>query len=72
MTVYVTFAGQPRPWVQALLASLGQTLAAHGGTAGILRDRAPAPLNSWPGRAKNLNWARVRAYGQASVARRPV
>jgi hypothetical protein len=40
----VTFRGQPRPWVQALLAELGETLAAHGGTAGILRDQAPAPL----------------------------
>jgi len=48
-TVSVTFEGQPQPWVQALLASLGGTLAAHGGTAGILRDQAPAPLNSWPG-----------------------
>ena len=24
-------------------------LAAHGGTAGILRDQAPAPLDDWPG-----------------------
>ena len=24
-------------------------LAAHSGTAGILRDRAPRPLNSWSG-----------------------
>ena len=32
-----------------LLATLGRTLAAHGGTAGILRDQAPASLNSWPG-----------------------
>jgi hypothetical protein len=48
-TVSVTFEGQPQPWVRALLASLGETLAAHGGTAGILRDQAPRPLNSWPG-----------------------
>ncbi len=43
-TVSITFHGQPQPWVQPLLASLGETLAAHGGTAGILRDQAPAPL----------------------------
>ena len=48
-TVTVTFAGEPQPWVQELLAALGETLAAHGGTAGILRDHAPAPLNTWPG-----------------------
>ncbi len=48
-TVTVTFRGEPRPWVPDLLAALGQTLAAHGGTAGILRDHAPAPLNTRPG-----------------------
>ncbi len=48
-TVSIAFEGQPQPWVQALLASLGETLAAHGGTARIFRDQAPAPLNSWPG-----------------------
>ena len=48
-TVSVTFEGKPQPWVQDLLASLGETLAAYGGTAGILRDHAPASLNSWPG-----------------------
>jgi hypothetical protein len=48
-TVTVAFGSRSRPWVQELLATLGQTLAAHGGTAGILRDRAPAPLNSLPG-----------------------
>jgi hypothetical protein len=47
--VTVTFEGKPQPWVQELLAALGETLAAHGGTAGILRDHAPAPLNTWPG-----------------------
>lgn len=41
--------GQAQPWVQELLAALGQTLAAHGGTAGILRDHAPVSLNTWPG-----------------------
>jgi hypothetical protein len=48
-TVTVTFEGEPRPWVQELLTALGQTLAAHSGTAGILRDHAPVPLNTWPG-----------------------
>jgi hypothetical protein len=45
--VTVTFDGQPQQWVQPLLAELGETLAAHDGTAGILRDQAPAPLDSW-------------------------
>jgi hypothetical protein len=35
---------QPRPRVQALLAELGETPAAHGGTTAILRDQAPASL----------------------------
>ena len=35
--------------VQELLAALGETQAGHGGTAGILRDHAPAPLNTSPG-----------------------
>jgi hypothetical protein len=48
-TVTVTFTGRPQRWVRALLATLGETLAAHGGTAGILRDHAPASLNGWPG-----------------------
>jgi hypothetical protein len=26
----------------------GVALTAHGGTTGILRDHAPAPLNTWP------------------------
>ena len=47
--VTVTFRGEPRPWVPELLAALGETLAAHGGTAGILCDHAPAPPNTWPG-----------------------
>jgi hypothetical protein len=46
-TVTVAFQGQPQRWVQALLAELGETLAAHHGTAGILRDQAPAPLDGW-------------------------
>jgi hypothetical protein len=46
-TVTVSFQGQPQPWVQALLAELGETLAAHNGVTGILRDQAPAPLHGW-------------------------
>lgn len=49
-TVTVDFTGDgPQPWVRELLAGLGATLAAHGGTAGILRGQAPPPLNDWPG-----------------------
>jgi hypothetical protein len=47
-TVTVAFDNRSQRWVQELLAAVGQTLAAHGGTAGILRDHAPAPLNTWP------------------------
>jgi hypothetical protein len=48
--VTVNFPGHgPQPWVQELLAALSDTLAAHGDTAGILRDHAPPPLNSRPG-----------------------
>ncbi len=48
-TVTVDFAGQSPPWIPALLARLGETLAAHGGTAGILREQAPPPLNGRTG-----------------------
>lgn len=49
-TVTVDFTGDgPQPWVRKLLAGLDATLAAHGGTAGILRGQAPPPLNDWPG-----------------------
>ena len=47
--VTVDFAGEPKPWVQELLASLSETLEAHGGATGILRDQAPPPLHGWPG-----------------------
>jgi hypothetical protein len=46
-TVTVAFGSRSQPWVPALLAELGETLAAHGGTAGILREHAPAPLRGW-------------------------
>ena len=49
-TVTVTFEGEPRPWVRACSPpALGETLAAYGGTAGILRDHAPESLNTWSG-----------------------
>ncbi len=47
--VTIDFAGGTKPWAPALLATLSETLAALGGTAGILRDQAPPPLNTWPG-----------------------
>jgi hypothetical protein len=43
--VTVNFGGKPRLWVRELLASMADTLAAHGGTAGILREQAPPPLD---------------------------
>jgi hypothetical protein len=48
-TVTVDFSSRPRPWVRELLAPLSETLAAHGGTAGILRDQAPPPLDGLGG-----------------------
>ena len=36
-------------WVRELLDSVAGTLAAHGGTAGILRDQAPPLLAGWAG-----------------------
>ena len=49
-TVTIDFAGRrTQPWAEPLLAGLGETLGALGGTAGILRDQAPPPLNTWPG-----------------------
>lgn len=48
--VTIDFTGDgPQPWVRELLAGLSVTLGAHGGTAGILRDLAPPPLDCWPG-----------------------
>jgi hypothetical protein len=48
-TVTIDFADGSKPWVQEMLATLGDTLAAHDGTTGILRDQAPPPLDQWPG-----------------------
>jgi hypothetical protein len=47
--VTVAFGSEPQPWAGELLASLGETLAAYGGTAGILRGQAPPPLDCWAG-----------------------
>jgi hypothetical protein len=33
--------------IEARFPELGETLAAHGGTAGILRDQAPASVGGW-------------------------
>jgi hypothetical protein len=49
-TVTVDFSERgPQRWARELLASIADTLAANGGTAGILREHAPSPLNGWPG-----------------------
>jgi hypothetical protein len=49
-TVTIDFTGRgSQPRVQELLSSLGETLDTLGGTAAILRDQAPPPLNDWPG-----------------------
>lgn len=47
--VTVDFGREPQPWVRELPASLSDIPAAHGGTAGILRDQAPPPLTGWDG-----------------------
>jgi hypothetical protein len=46
-TVTVDFGDGPPPWARDLLGSLAGVLAAHGGTAAILRDQAPPPLDAW-------------------------
>ena len=48
-TVTVEFSSRQQPSVRELLAPLGETLAAYGGNAGILRDQAPPPLDGWTG-----------------------
>jgi len=48
-TVTVDFGEDGQQWVRELLASLSDILAAHGGTAGILRDQVPPPLDDWAG-----------------------
>ncbi len=44
--VTVDFTGRSEPWVQELLSGRTGMLDAFGGTAGILRDQAPPPLNA--------------------------
>ena len=45
--VTVDFPGRDQPWVQPLLAELAETLAVHGGTAGILSGQTRSPLRTW-------------------------
>ena len=40
-TVTVAFQDESQPWVQELLAPLGETLAAHGGPPGSSATRLP-------------------------------
>lgn len=48
-TVTIDFGDRPQPWVAPLLETLSESLAAHGGAIGILRDQAPPPLDTWHG-----------------------
>ena len=48
-TVTVAWPGQSRPWAQDLLAAIHPALARYGGSAGILRGQAPAPLDGRTG-----------------------
>jgi len=47
-TVTVDFGHGSRSWVQGLLGPLAGTLAAYGGTAGILTGQAPPQLTGYP------------------------
>jgi hypothetical protein len=48
-TVSVLFPGPSKPWLPPLLASVGETLAAHGGTAGIPPRSGPrCRCAAWP------------------------
>ena len=47
-TVSVDFGHGSRDWARELLDGLSDTLAAHDGTAGILREQAPEWLADWP------------------------
>jgi hypothetical protein len=48
-TVTVAWPEHPPTWLAAVLSAAGAALEAFGGTAGILRDQAPPPLDTWPG-----------------------
>jgi hypothetical protein len=47
--VSVAWPGHPPTWLPEVLAAAGEAIEALGGTAGILRDQAPPPLDTWPG-----------------------
>jgi hypothetical protein len=47
-TVTVDFGHDAGDWRRELLDSLSDALAAHDGTAGILREQAPGWLADWP------------------------
>jgi hypothetical protein len=48
-TVTVDFGHRPQTWQRRVVADLAGTLAAHGGTAAILREQAPPPLDGYTG-----------------------
>jgi len=48
-TVTVDFGHWPQTWQRRVVADLAGTLAAHGGTAAILREQAPPPLDRYTG-----------------------
>jgi hypothetical protein len=48
-TVTIEWKGRPQPGIPEVLAALSDILAAHGGTAGILREQAPPPLDAHTG-----------------------
>jgi hypothetical protein len=48
-TVTVDFTSRSAPWIPELLSGIGERLAAFGGTAGVLREHAPPPLDTWSG-----------------------
>ena len=47
--VTVEWKGRPQPGIPELLGALSDMLAVYGGTAGILREQAPPPLDAHTG-----------------------
>ena len=47
--VTIEWKGRSQPGMAELLAELSDILAAYGGTAGILREHAPPPLDAYTG-----------------------
>ena len=47
--VCVAWPDHPPTWLPEVLAAAGEAIEILGGTAGILRDQAPPPLDTWPG-----------------------